>query len=29
MWSQPKNWEYTAETLVAMSYERLKTPWGE
>ncbi len=29
MWSQPKNWEYTAETLVAMAYERLKTPWGE
>jgi len=29
MWSQPRNWEYTAETLVAMAYERLKTPWGE
>jgi Phosphotransferase enzyme family len=29
MWSQPKNWEYTAETLVALAYERLKTPWGE
>jgi hypothetical protein len=29
MWSQPRNWEYTAETLVAFAYERLKTPWGE
>jgi Ser/Thr protein kinase RdoA (MazF antagonist) len=29
VWSQPRNWEYTAETLVALAYERLKTPWGE
>jgi len=29
MWSQPRNWQYTAETLLALSYERLKTPWGE
>jgi aminoglycoside phosphotransferase (APT) family kinase protein len=28
-WSQPRNWEHTAETLVAMGFERLKTPWGE
>jgi len=29
VWSQPRNWQYTAETLVALAYERLKTPWGE
>jgi aminoglycoside phosphotransferase (APT) family kinase protein len=29
IWSQPRNWQYTAETLVALAYERLKTPWGE
>jgi aminoglycoside phosphotransferase (APT) family kinase protein len=29
MWSQPRGWEYTAETLLALSYERLKTRWGE
>jgi hypothetical protein len=29
VWSQPRNWPYTAETLVALAYERLKTPWGE
>lgn len=29
MWSQPRNWSYTAETLVALAYERLKTRWGE
>jgi len=28
-WSQTTNWEYTAETLVALAYERLKTRWGE
>jgi aminoglycoside phosphotransferase (APT) family kinase protein len=28
-WSQPRNWEHTAETLVAMGFERLKTRWGE
>lgn len=28
-WSQPRNWEHTAETLVAIAFERLKTPWGE
>jgi hypothetical protein len=29
MWSAPRNWEHIAETLVALAYERLKTPWGE
>jgi Phosphotransferase enzyme family len=29
IWSQPTNWRYTAETLIALAYERLKTPWGE
>jgi Ser/Thr protein kinase RdoA (MazF antagonist) len=29
MWSQGRNWQYTAETLIALAYERLKTPWGE
>jgi aminoglycoside phosphotransferase (APT) family kinase protein len=28
-WSQPRNWEHTAETLVAIAFERLKTRWGE
>lgn len=28
-WSQTTNWEYTAQTLVALAFERLKTPWGE
>jgi Ser/Thr protein kinase RdoA (MazF antagonist) len=28
-WSQTANWAYTAETLVALAYERLKTRWGE
>jgi aminoglycoside phosphotransferase (APT) family kinase protein len=28
-WGQPRNWEYIAETMVALAYERLKTPWGE
>jgi aminoglycoside phosphotransferase (APT) family kinase protein len=28
-WSQTTNWEYTAETLVALAYERLKTRWGD
>jgi aminoglycoside phosphotransferase (APT) family kinase protein len=27
-WAQSRNWEYTAETLIAVAYERLKTPWG-
>jgi hypothetical protein len=29
MWSQTKGWEYMAETLVAIGYERLKTRWGD
>ena len=28
-WSQSRNWDYTAQTLIALAYERLKTPWGE
>src|SRR5256886_17088562 len=28
-WSQSRNWEYTAQTLIALAYERLKTRWGE
>jgi len=28
-WSQSRNWEYTARTLIALAYERLKTRWGE
>lgn len=28
-WSQTTNWEHTAQTLVALAYERLKTPWGD
>ena len=29
LWAQRPNWEYTAETMIAMAYERLKTRWGE
>lgn len=29
MWSQTRNWDYTAQTLIALAYERLKTRWGE
>jgi hypothetical protein len=29
IWSRPRNWQYTAETLVALGFERLKTPWGD
>ena len=29
LWSQPRNWRYTSETLIALAFERLKTPWGE
>lgn len=29
MWGQSKGWQYTAETLVALGFERLKTRWGE
>jgi len=29
MWSQTRNWDYTAQTLISLGYERLKTPWGE
>jgi aminoglycoside phosphotransferase (APT) family kinase protein len=29
LWSQPRNWQYTAETLIALAFERLKTRWGE
>lgn len=29
IWSQPTNWQYTAETLIALAFERLKTRWGE
>jgi aminoglycoside phosphotransferase (APT) family kinase protein len=28
-WSQTKGWEYMAETLIALGFERLKTPWGQ
>ena len=28
-WSQARNWEHTAETLVALGFERLKTRWRE
>ncbi len=28
-WTQGRNWDYTAQTLIALSYERLKTRWGE
>ena len=28
-WTQGRNWDYTAETLIALSYERLKGRWGE
>jgi hypothetical protein len=29
MWGQSRGWQYTAETLVALGFERLKTRWGE
>ncbi len=29
MWAQPRNWDYTAQTLIALAYERMKTRWGE
>jgi aminoglycoside phosphotransferase (APT) family kinase protein len=29
IWSRPTNWQYTAETLIALAFERLKTRWGE
>lgn len=29
MWAQTRNWDYTAQTMIALAYERLKTPWGE
>jgi aminoglycoside phosphotransferase (APT) family kinase protein len=29
MWSQTRNWDYTAQTLISLAYERLKTRWGE
>ena len=28
-WAQSRNWDYTAQTLIALAYERLKTRWGE
>jgi aminoglycoside phosphotransferase (APT) family kinase protein len=28
-WAQSRNWEYTARTMIALAYERLKTRWGE
>jgi aminoglycoside phosphotransferase (APT) family kinase protein len=28
-WTQGRNWEYTADTLIALSYEKLKSRWGE
>ena len=28
-WTQGRNWDYTAQTLISLSYERLKTRWGE
>jgi Ser/Thr protein kinase RdoA (MazF antagonist) len=29
MWSRPRNWEYTAQAMIALAYERLKTRWGD
>jgi hypothetical protein len=29
MWSQSRGWRYTAETMIALGFERLKTRWGE
>jgi hypothetical protein len=29
MWSQSRGWQYTAETMIALGFERLKTRWGE
>ena len=28
-WAQSRSWEYTARTMIALAYERLKTRWGE
>lgn len=28
-WSQSRNWEYMAQTLIALSYEQLKGRWGD
>lgn len=28
-WGQSRNYQYMAETLTALGYEQLKTPWGE
>lgn len=28
-WAQNRNFQYMAETLTALGYEQLKTPWGE
>ena len=29
MWAQTRNWDYTAQTLIALAYERLKARWDE
>jgi Ser/Thr protein kinase RdoA (MazF antagonist) len=29
MWAQSRNWDYTAQTLIALAYEALKKRWGE
>jgi aminoglycoside phosphotransferase (APT) family kinase protein len=29
MWSQSRGWQYTAETMIALGFERLKTRWNE
>ncbi len=29
VWAQSGDWQYAAETLIALAFERLKTPWGE
>ena len=28
VWAQSTNWEHTAQSMIALAYERLKTPWG-
>ena len=28
VWAQSGDWQYAAETLIALAFERLKTPWG-
>jgi len=28
-WAQSRNWDYTAQTLIALAYERLKSRWDE